>query len=682
MKRYLWIGLLAGLAACAGDGPPRPGLSQGDGGSDDGGGSGADGGSAGDPCGSTDDCPEGLLCDPFGGTCVECLQDRHCPEGAVCQDRACVLPGSVCVPGRVTCLDGPAARVCNGDGDGYLPDEPCDDGVLCTLDGCVEGEGCTAAPDATVCDDDNACTLDTCHPVAGCDHSWDPACGEAPLADATPKKLDFGLLLPGEHRDMALTITNLGLGPLVVSDLSIAGGTNAFLLVTQDGEVTSVTPAPPIEIAPGGQASLTLRFRPPAVGEYSADLLVHCNDPTLPLGDLVVALAGESVDTNCIEALPSALDFGPVAVGTLAVMDVTLSNCGQGLVPVYDIHLAGGGGAFSLESTVGTPMDLDVGEFVVLQVGYYPSAVGVTDQGSLVVDNGAPSDPHLNVPLTGAGVKAPCPVAVIQSPAGGVAAPLAEVQLIGGNSYAPQGEVTDWQWTLLQAPEGAVTAFSPHQLLDNPKLWVPLVGTYQVGLNVWSDGGIQSCETATYDLQVTPSQLLYVELSWDTPGDPDPTDGAGTDLDLHVLNPQADGPDHDGDGQPDGWYDAPWDCFWGNLHPTVWGSMDPGVDDDPDMLREDANGAGPEVVAFTAPQEGTTYRIGVVYWQAQGLGSSAARVRIYSGNGTPVLDAGPVTLVQGDLWKVGTVTFNGGIPVVVVPPTAKIVPNYPKPIGG
>jgi hypothetical protein len=81
------------------------------------------------------------------------------------------------------------------------------------------------------------------------------------------------------------------------------------------------------------------------------------------------------------------------------------------------------------------------------------------------------------------------------------------------------------------------------------------------------------------------------------------------------------------------------------------------------------------------PQDGVAYRVGVVYWNAVGLGPSDARVRIFSGDGTPILDAGPVTLVDKDLWKIGAVTFEDGVPLVTTPPTPKIVPNYPQPIG-
>ncbi|MFH1529322.1 MAG: choice-of-anchor D domain-containing protein [Pseudomonadota bacterium] len=679
MRRCVWLGFLAVLVACGAE-APRPGLSLGGDGVGDGDVNG--GGDAAGPvlCANDDDCPGGRRCDPFHGVCVDCLMDDHCQGEESCIGHACVAPGVECAPGAIRCLEGPATQICNGDGSAWLPEETCDDDVDCTADSCVEDEGCASSPDHGQCTDGNDCTLDSCDPGDGCVHEWSSACGEAPIADATPKKLDFGLLLPGEHVTDVLTVTNLGLGDLEISGLEVLGADPVFSIVTEGGDKLSVALSPPLVVEPGSQATFTLRFHPLAVGEYMADLVLSTNDPNLVKGELVVPIAGESVDTNCIEATPAALDFGQTTLGMFKTKDVTISNCGQGLVPVYNIQLNDETGAFSLESTVGTPMDLDVGQFIVLKVGYFPSGAGAEDTASLLVDNGAPMDPHLNVPLAGVGLSVECPVAVVQSTGGQTAAPLAEIQLIGANSSSPNGDITDHQWTLASAPEGAVTSFWPGPGTKNPKLWVPLVGEYSIALDVWDEEGVKSCAPDVYTVTTIPAQTLYVELIWSTPGDPDESDGAGTDLDLHLVHPAATGPDYSGDGLPDGWYDSPYDCFWGNPSPTLWGSLDPSVDDDPVLLREDGDGAGPEVIAFDLLEGGAAYRIGVVYWDSGGLGEVNARVRAYV-DGALAPDTGEVVLVDGDLWEVATASASGGTVSVVQPPEQVIIANYPTPIG-
>ncbi len=678
MRKIVWIGILALLVACGGD-EPRPGLTVGgdsmseqdvEGGVDTTG-----------PvlCTSDADCPGGR-CDPFDGVCVDCLMDDHCPDDQVCIDKACVSAGTECVPGQILCLEGPAMQICNGDGSAWLPEESCVDDVDCTVDSCDEAEGCVYMADDAACVDGNDCTVDSCDLEDGCVHAWSSTCGEAPLADATPKKLDFGLLLPGEHVTEVLTVTNLGLGDLEISALEVVSDDPVFSVVTDDGDALSLELDPPLVVEPGAQATLTLRFHPHAVGEYVADLVLTTNDPNLSKGELVVPMAGESVDSNCIEATPAALDFGQTTLGMFKTKDVTISNCGQGLIPVYDITLNDDTGAFSMENTVGTPMDLDVGEFVVLTIGYFPSGAGVEDAASLVIDNGAPTDPHLNVPLTGFGLSVECPVAVVQATGGENAAPLDEVQLIVANSYSPNGDITDHQWSLESTPAGAATNFWPGALTKNPKLWLPLVGVYEIALDVWDAEGVKSCDPDVYTITAMPTQTLYLELTWSTPGDTNPGDEVGTDLDLHLTHPDAEGPDHDGDGLPDGWYDSPYDCFWGNPVPTVWGSVDPGVADDPALLRQDGDGIGPEVIAFDLLEDPATYRIGVVFWDSMGLGAVNARVRAYV-DGALAMDTEDVLLIDGDLWSVGTVHVDGGNVSVIQPDYQTIIANYPTPIG-
>ena len=677
MRRLVWIGILLGFMACGGE-APTPGLiigGDGLGGAD---GSGSGDGVATGPCTNDDDCPGGR-CDPFEGICVDCLQDDHCPKGQACVDRECVAPGTVCVPGRITCVDGPAMKICNGDGSAWLPEEACDDGLACTEDICVSGEGCAFVPDYAACDDGNECTVDSCDPEDGCVHAWSGACGEAPLADAMPKKIDFGLLLPGENLTKILTISNLGLGTMEISGVEITGDTATFSIVTDDGDVGAMDLDPPLEVEPGGEATLTLRFQPLVIGDYVADLAITTNDPNRSQGVLVVSMVGGSVDTNCIEATPTSLDFGATAMGAFKTKDVTISNCGEGLIPIYDIQLLGD--AFSLESIVGTPMDLDVGEFIVLKVGYFASAAGAVDAGHLHISNGAPSDPNLNIPLSGTGLSAGCPIAVIQSTGGDSALPLDEVQFVGANSSSPNGDITDYQWSLTSVPEGALTAFWPNAFTMNPKLWIPLVGDYVIDLDVWDEAGNKSCDPDSFSISVVPAETLYFELSWETPGDPNEADYTGTDLNLHLVHPLAEGPDHDGDSVPDGWYDASYDCFWGNMSPSAWGAADPGVDDDPVLIWEDNDGAGPEVIAFDLPEDGVGYRIGVVFWDSADMGAANARVRIFA-DGALTLDTGPVLLVEEDLWEVGTVSVTGVVATITQPTSQKIIADYPKPFGG
>jgi cysteine-rich repeat protein len=175
---------------------------------------------------------------------------------------------------------------------------------------------------------------------------------------------------------------------------------------------------------------------------------------------------------------------------------------------------------------------------------------------------------------------------------------------------------------------------------------------------------------------------IVVELVWTTPSDPfefDQGPEAGSDLDLHLLHPAAIGQDVDGDGKLDGWFDQPFDCFWFNAAPN-WGLLNPLVEDDPVLLLDDADGAGPEVVALGDPEEGLAYGVGVHYWSDHGYGPSYATVRIFL-DGTLVFEMSDVMLEQYDFWEVATIEASQGVVTATTDTDGglKIMENYQHP---
>jgi hypothetical protein len=156
----------------------------------------------------------------------------------------------------------------------------------------------------------------------------------------------------------------------------------------------------------------------------------------------------------------------------------------------------------------------------------------------------------------------------------------------------------------------------------------------------WSDA-VPFCET--------PEVGLRVEVSWETPSDPDPGDEIGTDLDLHLLHP-------DGSGA---WLGA-FDCFQANPSPD-WGAA--GAPQNPDLVREDSDGAGPEIIQVTDPQS-VSYDFGVPYVDDLGFGASGATVTVFV-DGSIVYQFADKTLVAGEFWHIGSVEWPGGIVTVV-----------------
>lgn len=158
---------------------------------------------------------------------------------------------------------------------------------------------------------------------------------------------------------------------------------------------------------------------------------------------------------------------------------------------------------------------------------------------------------------------------------------------------------------------------------------------------------------------------LTVSLTWHTPADPDQTNsgpGVGSDMDLHfALLDKASQPDANCDGNPDPWFGKPWDVFSGNPKPD-WGVQGSTLDD-PELLVQDTDGAGPESLHYENPL-GTaatpvTYAIGIHYWNDHGFGPSSATVSVFW-CGTLAWQVPIATLQVGDFWYVGHLTWPVG----------------------
>ncbi len=250
-----------------------------------------------------------------------------------------------------------------------------------------------------------------------------------------------------------------------------------------------------------------------------------------------------------------------------------------------------------------------------------------------------------------------CPKAVIQVPEGDAVVSPATLHLTGSHSVGFGVEVTAYEWTV-QGPPGFSGKLKPSATVADPTFEATTPGTYTFRLDVWDANGVKSCNTAEAQVTVTLAEAIRVELTWETPADPDPTDQgpeAGADLNLHFVHPAAQGPqDCDGDGQNEPYFDSKFDCYWFNKNPD-WGAAVDGSDD-PWLDRDATSGPGPEVIQLDYPEAGLTYRVGVSYWSDHGFGESLATVRIFI-HKQLAFEAPGVALQSGDLWEVATITW-------------------------
>jgi hypothetical protein len=379
----------------------------------------------------------------------------------------------------------------------------------------------------------------------------------------------------------------------------------------------------------------------------------------------------------CILVNPSAVNFGGKKYGEMAVVPVEVGACGEVPLEIYAVRIAEGSSPdFGLylpqpdrQPSQEEPLVVEPGHWAVFNIKFTPDAINPSDsEGDMIIDQGAlliesnAEVPVKEVKLSGYAACLCCPTAIIKCEEGDEVIPQTLLHLHGDESYGPHEghDIVKWEWKVDQ-PTGSTSLFIPAADYPNPTFETNVAGIYTFYLTIYDETKTPSCFPAEHEVAVVGDQAIHVELLWHTPQDQDETDTgpeAGSDLDLHFLHPSATGADVDGDAVPDGWFDTPWDCHFFNAHPN-WGSLDPGINDDPGLDRDDTDGAGPENLNLAMPED-FAYRVGVHYWKDHGYGAAFATVRVYIYS-QMVFEAADVQLHELDLWEVGTLNWQSAI---------------------
>ncbi len=672
------------------------------------------------PCGPGEECQAGecVPCEPdcagkqcgndgCGGSCGQC------GAGLNCQNNICVEgPGAGCEPSDTPgcggcpceeCVCGMDPYCCESAWDGICVgecadqcggcggDEFCGNG-LCSA---ANGEDCTTCYTDCPCPDGAECKAGECVACeADCDgkECGDDGCGG-----------DCGQCLPNEKCiEGNCKIEPGGFGaPCQFNDECESG----LCFPTEVGGVCTEFCIE--ECPPGWECLIWEDTLPDPMFVCQSDV---CNPDCLDKecgddgcgGSCGACPEGECVDGECVvpvdaclEVSPSQIDFGGKKVFTLAVLPLEITSCGSDPLEISGIAMKEGSSPdFGLDyssldhvPSVAEPLLVGAGETVSVAVMFMPTQAApvdaegnlLLDTASIVVTSNASGDDK-EVEVSGAGVDETCPVAVIKCAEGDEVIPQTVLHLYGDESYAVNDDIQGFQWTVVQ-PAGSQSVFIPASSFPNPTFETNMAGTYKFSLVVLDSSGAQSCVPAEYEVVVIPDEAIHIELFWHTPNDPDETDEgpeAGTDVDIHFAHPFAASPDIDGDGQPDPWFDIPYDCFWFNSHPN-WGSADPGLDDDPGLDRDDTDGAGPENINLNLP-ENVTYKVGVHYWNDHGYGVSFVSLRVYIFSQL-VFEVSETELVNSDMWEVCTLAWPSGeiLPVTDDAGQFKITPDYQNP---
>jgi len=176
----------------------------------------------------------------------------------------------------------------------------------------------------------------------------------------------------GDDIDEALTVSNSGYGPLLIT--SITSSAPEF-------EVPGVQ-AFPIMVAPGVSIELPLRFRPTNPGNRNATITIISNSV---LGDQAVPVSGVAGSPRLALVAPDAGSFGKVCVGSYRDEEVWVSNSGD--CPLAIRQIASSSPAFVVPEALTYPLVVAPGAGLPVVVRFQPTTHGPANATITVLSN-------------------------------------------------------------------------------------------------------------------------------------------------------------------------------------------------------------------------------------------------------------------------------------------------------
>ena len=196
---------------------------------------------------------------------------------------------------------------------------------------------------------------------------------------ASPSNLAFGWMIVGQTKTLMVTLTNNGQTSVTVSGIAAS---NSQFTVSNSGQ--------PLVLPAGQSVEVSVSFTAPsglAIG--TVQFSSNASNPTF-----VLNVRGGGTSSVSLNASPSTVPFGSVAIGASSTVPVVLTNDRPFNLTLYSASTTGRG--FSV-SGASFPLTLNPGQSVTLNVSFAPQAAG-TVGGSLYV-----TSVSLTVPLTGTG---------------------------------------------------------------------------------------------------------------------------------------------------------------------------------------------------------------------------------------------------------------------------------------
>jgi DNA-binding beta-propeller fold protein YncE len=145
----------------------------------------------------------------------------------------------------------------------------------------------------------------------------------APKIEVEPLELDFGEIMAGDTSLKVIKVSNVGTKKLVINSCRLTE-----LEVFSSHYSVELCGDLPLEIEPGDECDVMLKFHPKEIGSLSNSVLITSNDSETP--EILVSVNGNSIASTEISCYISNtdIDFGNVRVGQTATRFIQIRNLG------------------------------------------------------------------------------------------------------------------------------------------------------------------------------------------------------------------------------------------------------------------------------------------------------------------------------------------------------------------
>jgi hypothetical protein len=211
------------------------------------------------------------------------------------------------------------------------------------------------------------------------------------LFQLNPTAINFGKVSVGKPTTQTVSVSNAGTVAINITQATFS-----------NTQFSLAGASLPMALAVGQSGTFAVAVDPAAAGNVTGTVTVAADAGSPPV---VASLAATAVTTTQpqLSVAPTSIDFGTVSNGQKGTANLVLNNLGSADLTVSMMTLTGT--AFGI-SGITTPKTISAGQSAQATVTFSPTTSGAAS-GSIAIVSNDPTNPTLNIPLSGTGGTAP-----------------------------------------------------------------------------------------------------------------------------------------------------------------------------------------------------------------------------------------------------------------------------------